>query len=74
MLDELFGIGQSYEHSLDGWAALIHPDDRAMMSDYLKNEAIGQGRNFNKEYRIVPHKDRRFICLFLVWIIIRKKQ
>jgi len=57
VLDKLFGIGKTYERSVEGWAALLHPDERAMMVDYLKNEIIGQGKTFDKEYRIIRYDD-----------------
>ncbi|HEV2487553.1 MAG TPA: EAL domain-containing protein [Terracidiphilus sp.] len=57
VLDQLFGIDKGYERTVEGWAALVHPDDRAMMADYLGNEVLGKGEPFNKEYRIVRHSD-----------------
>ena len=56
VLDDLFGIDQTYPRSVEGWMALVYPADRAMMADYFKNEVLGQGRTFDKEYRIVSHK------------------
>ena len=53
MLDQVFGIDEGYQHTVDGWVALIHPDDRTMMVDYFNKEVLGQGRPFNKEYRII---------------------
>ena len=58
VLDILFGINGTYEHSVEGWAALVHPDDRAMMVSYFKNEVLGQGKPFDKEYRIIRHDDK----------------
>jgi PAS domain S-box-containing protein len=58
VLDRIFGIGPDYDHSVEGWLALIHPEDRAMMTDYFKNEVLGRGRMFNKEYRIIRQTDR----------------
>ena len=57
-LDDLFGIDASYERSVAGWTALVHPDDRAMMVDHFEKEVLGQQRPFNKEYRIVRHNDQ----------------
>ncbi|TRW96092.1 EAL domain-containing protein [Candidatus Methylobacter oryzae] len=53
VLDKLFGIDPMYERTVEGWAALIHPYDRAMMEDFFKNEVLGHGNIFDKEYRIV---------------------
>ena len=58
VLDEVFGIDEAYERSVEGWIALLHPGDRTMMADYLRNEVLGQGRRFDKEYRIVRHATR----------------
>ncbi len=57
MLDKLFGIDERFDLSVEGWASLIHPDDRAMMVDYL-GEVIVQRRIFDREYRILRHNDR----------------
>jgi PAS domain S-box-containing protein len=58
MLDQVFGIDAAYERSVDGWAALTHPDDRKMMVDYFTNDVLGQGKPFDKEYRIIRHSDQ----------------
>jgi diguanylate cyclase (GGDEF)-like protein/PAS domain S-box-containing protein len=56
-LDKFFGIGKDYVRSVAGWAALIHPDDRAMMTAYFTDEVLSRGRTFDKEYRIVRQTD-----------------
>jgi PAS domain S-box-containing protein len=58
VLDEILGIDATYAHSMQGWAPLIHPDDRAMMVAYLADEVQGQGLAFDKEYRICRHNDQ----------------
>ncbi len=57
VLDAIFGIGPAYEHTVEGWAALIHPDDRSTMELYFAGEVAGKGRPFDKEYRIVRAAD-----------------
>jgi diguanylate cyclase (GGDEF)-like protein/PAS domain S-box-containing protein len=57
ILDELFGIDKEYERTLEGWATLIHPEDRAMMVAYMRDEILGRLKTFDKEYRIVRHFD-----------------
>ncbi len=37
---------------------MLHPDERVMLSDYLNDEVIGQGKKFDKEYRIIRHDDK----------------
>lgn len=57
VLDTLFGIGSGYDRNLEGWAKIVHPDDRAAMLDYFGNEVVAQRRAFDKEYRIVRLSD-----------------
>ncbi len=59
VLDRLFGIDETYERSTEGWAALVHPDDRAMMIEYLRDQVIGRHAEFNKEHRIVTRDGRK---------------
>lgn len=58
VLDQLLGINKEYERSWEGWVALIHPDDRTIMDDYVRSEVFGQGNVFDKEYRIIRHADQ----------------
>ena len=53
ILDGIFGIDEDYVRSVDGWASLIHPEDRKMMTEYLQNEVFAKKHDFDKEYRIV---------------------
>ncbi len=57
-LDALLGIDKDYTHSVAGWIALIHPDDRATMTAYLAGDVLGKKQPFNKEYRIVRQSDQ----------------
>ena len=57
VLDELFGIGKDYDHTVAGWVSLIHPDDEPEMAAYFANEVVGQGKPFDREYRIVRQSD-----------------
>ena len=52
IMDRIFGIGPDYVRSLEGWAAIIHPDHRQEMIDYVLNDVIGRKIPFNKEYKI----------------------
>lgn len=56
MLDELFGIDDSYPKNFNGWLNIIHPSQREEMESYF-NEIIKTGHNFNKEYRIIRQAD-----------------
>jgi diguanylate cyclase (GGDEF)-like protein/PAS domain S-box-containing protein len=52
VLDQVLGIDDKYQRNVEGWEALIHPDDRDMMRNYFLSEIIFQHNEFNKEYRI----------------------
>jgi PAS domain S-box-containing protein len=56
-LNDIFGVDAGYHRSVDGWKALIHPDDRAMMSSHLADEVLSKANRFSKEYRIVRPGD-----------------
>lgn len=58
VFDTVFGIDPAYERSLAGWVALIHPGDRAMMAEHLKNKILGLDPSRNKEYRIIRQDDQ----------------
>ena len=57
VLDQLFGIDKDYNRSVEGWGALVHPDDREGMVRYFVDEVVGKGKPFDREYRIVRHSD-----------------
>lgn len=57
VMDEIFGIDRAYQRTVGGWLDLVHSGDRMAMSAYLENEVLGQGKTFDKEYRIVRHSD-----------------
>jgi diguanylate cyclase (GGDEF)-like protein/PAS domain S-box-containing protein len=57
-MDSIFGIGPDYERTVEGWMALIHPDDRTMITTYFEQEVLGAGKDFQKEYRILRRSDQ----------------
>ena len=59
ILDDIFGIDETYIRSFEGWVMLIHPDWRDTMTDYVVNEVLGKHQRFDKEYKIVNHKNRK---------------
>ncbi|HEX5364752.1 MAG TPA: EAL domain-containing protein [Gallionella sp.] len=63
VLDQLLGIDDRYERSVQSWLALIHPEDRLMIEDYLGNKVIGRGEAFDKEFRILRHSDQALLWL-----------
>jgi PAS domain S-box-containing protein len=58
VFDELFGTNPAYNRSAAGWAALVHPDDRAAMVDYFNEAVANQSPDFDQYYRIIRHNDQ----------------
>ena len=56
VLDEIFGIDPSYDHTRDGWLALVHPEDREMMASHFA-QVLEFHSPFDREYRIVRAND-----------------
>lgn len=59
MLNELFGIDENFDRSVEGWLSIVHPDDRQMMMNYFINEVIGNKQKFDKQYRIINQQDKQ---------------
>ncbi|MBI5766949.1 MAG: PAS domain S-box protein [Verrucomicrobia bacterium] len=57
VVDAVFGLAAQADHPVEDWLAIIHPADRAAMSDYFFHEVIGRGARFDREYRIVRRQD-----------------
>jgi PAS domain S-box-containing protein/putative nucleotidyltransferase with HDIG domain len=56
-MDDIFGIDATYVRDFEGWLALVHEEDREMMSRYFTEEVVGQRRPFDKEYRVTRYAD-----------------
>ncbi len=56
-LDEIFGIDSNYRRTVEGWLAIVHPEDRAEMADYLERHVIAGRQRFDREYRIIRQSD-----------------
>ncbi len=56
-LDEIFGIDDAYPRDVSGWLALVHPEERELMGSYLSDQVLGQGRAFDREYRLARRRD-----------------
>ena len=57
MLYELSGIDESFEHTMEGWEAIVHPEDRDRMVALITDEVIGLGKPLDTEHRIVRQSD-----------------
>jgi PAS domain S-box-containing protein len=56
VLDDIFGIDVGYARTVQGWAQLVHPDERESMVSYFQTSAAQKTR-FEREYRIVRAGD-----------------
>ena len=57
VLDQIFGIDLAHDRSVQGWGGLIYTEDREAMDRYLREEVLGKGKPFDKEYRILRKSD-----------------
>jgi len=57
ILDEIFGIDESYIRTLEGWVNIIHPLWQNLMDDYATQYVIGMRQRFDKEYKIIRQND-----------------
>lgn len=56
-IHQIFGIDETYPHTLEGWAGFIHPDSREKLFEYhLQVEA--EKKRFDHEYKIIRINDR----------------
>lgn len=57
LLDEIFGIDDSFERTVEGWLTITHPKWREVMGKYFMEEVVGRKQPFDKEYQIVRVND-----------------
>jgi PAS domain S-box-containing protein len=53
---KIFGIDESYPHTLAGWAGFIHPDSREELLAY-HYQVVLERKRFDKEYKIIRIND-----------------
>jgi len=55
-LDNILEFTSDDNHTIDGWASVLHPDHKKMMMEYFTEEVIGKKKRFDKEYKIIKKK------------------
>ncbi|MFZ4591675.1 MAG: PAS domain S-box protein [Ignavibacteria bacterium] len=56
VLDEIFGIDSGFEHNIENWVSIMHPDYRDEMNDYFFS-VIQNHIKFDKEYKFIRQSD-----------------
>ena len=56
-MNEVMGIDEGYQRTFEGWLAIIHPDHRNRLAEYLQRDIIVDHGRFDKEYKIVRPSD-----------------
>ncbi|MEI7812966.1 MAG: PAS domain S-box protein [Ignavibacteria bacterium] len=62
IFDYIFGIDKTYDKSVEGWLALVHPKDKQMMNEYFE-QIIIKHENFDKDYRILRPNDSTILWM-----------
>lgn len=57
VLDEIFGIDDTYLRDFDGWLDIVHAEDRDMMAKYVAEDVLGAHRPFDRLYRLTRVSD-----------------
>ena len=57
ILEDIFGIDESYPKDVSGWINLIHPEEREEMLNYISKYVLSQHHPFEKDYRIIRKND-----------------
>ncbi len=57
ILNDLFGIDDTFSKDIDGWYSLIVPEQREQMEDYLEHIVLNAKQPFDKEYTIIRRSD-----------------
>ncbi len=52
----IFGIDETYPHTIAGWAGFIHPDSREELSAY-HYQVVAERKRFDHEYKIIRIND-----------------
>jgi len=53
LLNQIFGIDENYRRDIVGWLDIIHCDYREEMDKYFRDDVLGRGHEFDREYKIV---------------------
>lgn len=61
VLDEIFGLNQDSERTIQSWLDLIFEEDRSMITEYIQSHVIENRLSFDKEYRI-QRKTDNVVC------------
>lgn len=57
ILDNIFGIDEKNDHTMETWISILHPEFRESMTNYLLKEVLEKHNRFDKEYKIVRKSD-----------------
>ena len=58
-LQDIFGITEYHDVTIEEWASMLHPDDRQILLDYLMVDVIKKHCVCDKEHRIMRVNDQK---------------
>jgi len=74
VLDDILGFESTQPHTIEDWVALIHPDWKESLQNYISNEVIALNQRFDKEYKIFRQNDQKEIWVHGLGEIILDEQ
>ncbi|MBN9662217.1 MAG: PAS domain S-box protein [Acidobacteria bacterium] len=57
VLDQVFGIDESFERTSASWLQIVHPGYRQLAADHFRNQVVARRGRFDLEYRIIRISD-----------------
>lgn len=58
ILNEVLGIPEDFDKTIEGWISIIHPAWQETMSKYFAEEVIGKRSKFNKTYQVIRQSNQ----------------
>lgn len=58
ILDEIFGIDESFVRSVEGWVSIVHESEQQDMLNYFLTDVLAKKGTFDLEYRIRRISDK----------------
>ncbi len=59
LLNEIFGVDESYEKTTKNWLSLIHPEYLEEVKNYFQDDVLTHHLPFDKQYKIITFENKQ---------------